>query len=29
MMRVVSLDEIKTVLPKVDLISDIETGFAS
>ena len=28
-MRVVSLDEIKTVLPKVDLISDIETGFAS
>ena len=29
MMRVVSLDEIKRVLPKVDLISDIETGFAS
>ena len=29
MMRVVSLDEIKMVLPKVDLISDIETGFAS
>ena len=28
-MRVVSLDEIKRVLPKVDLISDIETGFAS
>jgi len=28
-MRVISLDEIKTVLPKVDLISDIETGFAS
>ena len=28
-MRIVSLDEIKSVLPKVDLMQEIETGFSA